>query len=108
MERQSTTTVTSSLGNPTAAGAATYFDIANANPALTGHLTSALHSSPRVSNDALTLNNNASLFPHKDLHRTAAGTDSLVSASAFLTLLAKNAWADMHNGLYHYYCLIQQ
>lgn len=89
--RQNSTAVTGALTNPTAAsaGAATYFDIASANPALTGHLTSALHTSPRVANDALatTINNNASLFSHKELHRTAAGT-WLPSCPALLCLFS--------------------
>lgn len=84
--QNSAAAVTSSITNPTAgsAGAATYFDIASANPTLAaghmtnaaGHLTTALHTSTRVTNEALTttLNNNASLFSHKELHRTAAGT----------------------------------
>jgi len=78
VERQTTTSaVTNSLTNPTA-GATTYFDFASANPSLQSHLTPALHTSPRLANDAFSatsINNNASLFsPHKDLHRAAAGT----------------------------------
>lgn len=91
MERQNAAaTVTGSLANnPNAggAGAASYFDIASANPTLTAaaaaaghHLTSAataaaFHQSPRVT-EALSINNNASLLSHKaaDLHRSAAGT----------------------------------
>lgn len=89
--RQNTATVNSSLthhhsaanaGGGGAPGAASYFDIASTNPTLNaaaaaaaaaGHLNSAFN--PRVT-EALTINNNASLFSQKaaDLHRSAAGT----------------------------------
>lgn len=91
MERQNTAVTSSLTTNPSAgaaAGAASYFDIASANPTLTAaaaaaaaghHLTSAataaaFHQSPRVT-EALSINNNASLLSQKaDLHRSAAGT----------------------------------
>ena len=87
MERQNTAVTSSLTTNPSAgaaAGAASYFDIASANPTLAAaaaghHLTSAataaaFHQSPRVT-EALSINNNASLLSQKaDLHRSAAGT----------------------------------
>ncbi|XP_067928721.1 RNA-binding protein Musashi homolog Rbp6-like isoform X4 [Watersipora subatra] len=100
--QNSTSVVTSSISNPSAsAGAATYFDIASANPNLTGQLpsvaghltTAALHSSSRVANDALTstINNNASLFSHKELHRTAAVLNGYPAAYSQASLAAAAA-----------------
>lgn len=98
MERQNTAAVTSSLTNPTTAGAAatagaaSYFDIACANPALTaattGHLTSvaAFNPAPQVI-EALAINNNASLLSQKvDLHRSAAGTWFWLSLSCIISV----------------------